>query len=112
MHLLESGDKIDGRWPADNERGVARLSGRSFSHFVDASGQPKLRDAHLILKLKVTARARLGDQQQVVEEKQVAVAALQTLKIHSNNNKSHPIKKKSFFFSLFSPSSSPSLLVF
>lgn len=42
-------------------------------------GEPQLRNANLLLELEVAAGPRLGHQQQVVEEKQVALLALHSL---------------------------------
>ena len=78
--LRESGHDVDGR-PADDEGGVARFGDDGqLGDVVDARGQPQLGHADFVLQFEVARRTRLGDEQQVVEEEQVPLLALKTLK--------------------------------
>ena len=85
--LPEGGDNVDGR-PANDEGSVTRLG--HFGDFVDAGGQPQLGDPHFIFQFEIAAGTRFGDQQQIVEEKQVPILTLQSLR---RGNKKQEIRR-------------------
>ena len=87
--LPEGGDNVDGR-PANDEGSVTRLG--HFGDFVDAGGQPQLGDSHFIFQFEIAAGTRFGDQQQIVEEKQVPILTLQSLR-RGNKKRKQQIRR-------------------
>lgn len=80
-YSLERSDDVGGR-PADDERRVA--GARQLGHLVDGlvrRAEPHFADEHPVFQLEVPARPGLGHEQEVVEEEQVPVLALDALQI-------------------------------
>jgi hypothetical protein len=91
LPLPEGGDNVDGR-PANDEASVTRLG--HFDDFIDAGGQPQLGDSHFIFQFEIAAGTRFGDQQQIVEEKQVPILTLQSLRFVVKGNNLDAIRQR------------------
>lgn len=77
----EHGDVVGDR-PSDDERRVRRPG--DFGHFVDHGRrlvEPDLRYPDFVLEFEIIAGFRFGDQQQIVEQKQMAILTVHSLQI-------------------------------